>query len=171
MAFVAVVLGLSGAFFCMRRRSGYELKEKLRSKLNHIPVVKQSRLEPSNFLVLVLVTMAFVAVVLGLSGAFFCMRRRSGYELKEKLRSKLNHIPVVKQSRLEPSNFLVLVLVTMAFVAVVLGLSGAFFCMRRRSGYELKEKLVGMATDTGNDATATYQVRAGGSASACQHAA
>ncbi|MCJ8731185.1 hypothetical protein PDJAM_G00196370 [Pangasius djambal] len=72
-------------------------------------------------------------------------------------RSKLNHIPVVKQSRLEPSNFLVLVLVTMAFVAVVLGLSGALFCMRRRSGHELKEKLVGMATDTGNDATATYQ--------------
>ncbi|KAB5578976.1 hypothetical protein PHYPO_G00189240 [Pangasianodon hypophthalmus] len=85
-------------------------------------------------------------------------------------RSKLNHIPVVKQSRLEPSNFLVLVLVTMAFVAVVLGLSGALFCMRHHSGYELKEKLVGMATDTGNDATATYQVRAGGSASACQHA-
>lgn len=80
-------------------------------------------------------------------------------------RSKLNHIPVVKQSRLEPSNFLVLVLVSMAFVAVVLGLSGALFCMRHRSGYELKEKLVGMATDTGNDATATYQVRAGGWAS------
>ncbi|XP_053361437.1 receptor-type tyrosine-protein phosphatase N2 [Clarias gariepinus] len=72
-------------------------------------------------------------------------------------RSKLNHIPVIKQSRLEPSNFLVLVLVTMAFVAVVLGLSGALFCMRRRSGYEVKEKLVGMATDAGNDATTTYQ--------------
>ncbi|XP_046707433.1 LOW QUALITY PROTEIN: receptor-type tyrosine-protein phosphatase N2 [Silurus meridionalis] len=72
-------------------------------------------------------------------------------------RSKMNHIPMVKQSHLEPSNFLVLVLVSMAFVAVVLGLSGALFCMRRRSGYELKEKVVGMATDTGNDATATYQ--------------
>ncbi|XP_053486142.1 receptor-type tyrosine-protein phosphatase N2-like [Ictalurus furcatus] len=72
-------------------------------------------------------------------------------------RSRLNHIPVVTQSRLEPSNFLVLVLVSMAFVAVVLGLSGALFCMRRCSGHELKEKLVGMATDTGNDATATYQ--------------
>ncbi|KAK3545599.1 hypothetical protein QTP70_008206 [Hemibagrus guttatus] len=79
---------------------------------------------------------------------------------EEQRRSKLDHIPVVKQSRLEPSNFLVLVLVSMAFVAVVLGLSGALFCMRHRSGYELKEKLVGMATDTGNDATATYQVRA-----------
>ncbi|XP_047673690.1 receptor-type tyrosine-protein phosphatase N2 isoform X2 [Tachysurus fulvidraco] len=72
-------------------------------------------------------------------------------------RSKLNHIPVVKQSRLEPSNFLLLVLFSMTFGAVVLGLSGALFCMRRRSGYELKEKLVGMATDTGNDATTTYQ--------------
>lgn len=72
---------------------------------------------------------------------------------------------MVKQSHLEPSNLLVLVLVSMAFVVVVLGLSGALFCMRRRSGYELKEKLVGMATDTGNDATATYQVRAGVSAS------
>ncbi|KAK2860049.1 hypothetical protein Q7C36_004215 [Tachysurus vachellii] len=72
-------------------------------------------------------------------------------------RSKLNHIPVVKQSRLEPSNFLLLVLFSMTFGAIVLGLSGALFCMRRRSGYELKEKLVGMATDTGNDATTTYQ--------------
>ncbi|KAF4088723.1 hypothetical protein AMELA_G00057970 [Ameiurus melas] len=72
-------------------------------------------------------------------------------------RSRLNHIPVVTQSRLEPSNFLVLVLVSMAFVAMVLGLSGALFCVRRCSGPELKEKLVGMATDPGNDATATYQ--------------
>lgn len=75
-------------------------------------------------------------------------------------RSKLTHIPVVKQSRLEPSNFLVLVLVSMAFVGVVLGLSGALFCMHRHSTHQLKEKLVGMATDTGNDATAAYQVRA-----------
>ncbi|GAA6067773.1 receptor-type tyrosine-protein phosphatase N2 isoform X1, partial [Tachysurus ichikawai] len=72
-------------------------------------------------------------------------------------RSNLNHIPVVKQSRLEPSNFLLLVLFSMTFGAVALGLSGALFCMRHRSGYELKEKLVGMATDTGNDATTTYQ--------------
>lgn len=86
-------------------------------------------------------------------------------------RSNLNHIPVVKQSRLEPSNFLLLVLFSMTFGAVALGLSGALFCMRHRSGYELKEKLVGMATDTGNDATTTYQVRAGGSALACRHAA
>lgn len=86
----------------------------------------------------------------------------------------MNHIPVIKQSRLEPSNFLVLVLVTMAFVAVVLGLSGALFCMRRRSGYEVKEKLVGMATDAGNDATTTYQVRTRTLSleitSACRHA-
>lgn len=85
-------------------------------------------------------------------------------------KSKLNHIPVIKQSRLEPSNFLVLVLVSMAFVGLVLGLSGALFCMRRRSGHELKEKLVGMATDSGHDATATYQVRAGGSTRARRHA-
>ncbi|TTA98335.1 Receptor-type tyrosine-protein phosphatase N2 [Bagarius yarrelli] len=45
----------------------------------------------------------------------------------------------------------------MAFLAVVLGLSVALFYVHRRSGYELKEKLVGMATDTGNDATTTYQ--------------
>lgn len=59
----------------------------------------------------------------------------------------------------------------MAFVGVVLGLSGALFCMHRHSGHKLKEKLVAMATDTGNDATATYQVRAGGSALSCQGAA
>ncbi|XP_062850582.1 receptor-type tyrosine-protein phosphatase N2 isoform X2 [Trichomycterus rosablanca] len=72
-------------------------------------------------------------------------------------RSRLNHIPVVKQSHLEPDNFLVLMLVSAAFVAVVLGLSGALFCVRRHSGYELKEKLVGIGTEPGNDATTAYQ--------------
>ncbi|XP_066537009.1 receptor-type tyrosine-protein phosphatase N2 [Hoplias malabaricus] len=72
-------------------------------------------------------------------------------------RTKLNQIPIIKHSHVEPSNFLVLSMVSVAFVAVVLGLSGALFCMRHHSHYKLKERLASLGTDTSNDATAAYQ--------------
>ncbi|KAL7880924.1 hypothetical protein SRHO_G00031780 [Serrasalmus rhombeus] len=72
-------------------------------------------------------------------------------------RTKLNQIPIIRHSHVEPSNFLVLSMVSVAFIAVVLGLSGALFCMRHHSHYKLKERLASLGTDTSNDATAAYQ--------------
>uniref|UniRef100_A0AAY5EZL6 Protein tyrosine phosphatase receptor type N2 n=1 Tax=Electrophorus electricus TaxID=8005 RepID=A0AAY5EZL6_ELEEL len=72
-------------------------------------------------------------------------------------RTKMNQIPIIKHSHVEPNNFLVLTMVSMAFVAMVLGLSGALFCMRYRSHYKLKERLASLGTDTSHDATAAYQ--------------
>ncbi|XP_056317882.1 receptor-type tyrosine-protein phosphatase N2 [Danio aesculapii] len=72
-------------------------------------------------------------------------------------RGKLNHIPLVKQSQVEPGNFLILVVVSMVFIVLVLGMSGALYCLRHRSHHKLKEKLAGLGNDTGHDATAAYQ--------------
>ncbi|XP_030635009.1 receptor-type tyrosine-protein phosphatase N2 [Chanos chanos] len=87
------------------------------------------------------------------------LERESGVKILEaglSDRGKLNQIPVVKQSRLEPSNFVVLTVVSMVFIVVVVGLTGALYCLRHRSNYKLK-KLASLGTDTCNDATATYQ--------------
>ncbi|XP_052417608.1 receptor-type tyrosine-protein phosphatase N2 isoform X2 [Carassius gibelio] len=72
-------------------------------------------------------------------------------------RGKLSHIPVVKQSQVEPGNFLILVVVSMVFIVMVLGMSGALYCLRHRSHHKLKEKLAGLGSYTGHDATAAYQ--------------
>ncbi|XDV18070.1 hypothetical protein PO909_023842 [Leuciscus waleckii] len=72
-------------------------------------------------------------------------------------RGKLNHIPLVKHSRVEPGNFLILVVVSMVFIVMVLGMSGTLYCLRHRSHHKLKEKLTGLGNDTGHDATAAYQ--------------
>ncbi|XP_049337902.1 receptor-type tyrosine-protein phosphatase N2 isoform X2 [Astyanax mexicanus] len=72
-------------------------------------------------------------------------------------KTKLNQIPIIKHSHVEPSNFLVLSMVSVAFIAMVLGLSGALFCMRHRSHYKLKDRLASLGTDTSHDATAAYQ--------------
>ncbi|XP_072543257.1 receptor-type tyrosine-protein phosphatase N2 [Salminus brasiliensis] len=72
-------------------------------------------------------------------------------------KTKLNQIPIIKHSHVEPSNFLVLSMVSVAFIAMVLGLSGTLFCMRHRSHYKLKERLASLGTDTSHDATAAYQ--------------
>lgn len=75
-------------------------------------------------------------------------------------RSKLNQIPIVKHSHVESSNFLVLTVVSMVFIVMVLGVSGALYCLRHHSHLKLKEKLASLGTDTSADATAAYQVRA-----------
>lgn len=76
-------------------------------------------------------------------------------------RGSLSQIPVVKETRLESGQFLVLTIVSMVFVLGVLASSVSLFCQRHRSHLQLKEKLASLGTDTGADATATYQVRAG----------
>ncbi|XP_048040763.1 receptor-type tyrosine-protein phosphatase N2 isoform X3 [Megalobrama amblycephala] len=88
------------------------------------------------------------------------LEKESGLQILEaglSDRGKLNHIPLVKNSQVEPGNFLILVVVSMVFIVMVLGMSGALYCLRHRSHHKLKEKLVGLGNDTGHDATAAYQ--------------
>ncbi|XP_051756528.1 receptor-type tyrosine-protein phosphatase N2 isoform X2 [Ctenopharyngodon idella] len=88
------------------------------------------------------------------------LEKESGLQILEaglSDRGKLNHIPLVKKSQVEPGNFLILVVVSMVFIVMVLGMSGALYCLRHRSHHKLKEKLVGLGNDTGHDATAAYQ--------------
>ncbi|XP_042616440.1 receptor-type tyrosine-protein phosphatase N2-like isoform X1 [Cyprinus carpio] len=88
------------------------------------------------------------------------LEKESGLQILEAGLSdsgKLNHIPVVKQSQVEPGNFLILVVVSMVFIVMVLGMSGALYCLRYRSHHKLKEKLTGLGSYTGHDATTAYQ--------------
>ncbi|CAL1597127.1 unnamed protein product [Knipowitschia caucasica] len=72
-------------------------------------------------------------------------------------RGSLTQIPVVKETRVESGQFLLLSLLCMLFILVALAVSGTFFCVRQRSHLHLKEKLASLGTDTSTDATATYQ--------------
>ncbi|XP_016135473.1 receptor-type tyrosine-protein phosphatase N2-like isoform X2 [Sinocyclocheilus grahami] len=88
------------------------------------------------------------------------LEKESGLQILEaglSDRGKLNHIPVVKQSQVEPGNFLILVVVSMVFIVMVLGMSGALYCLHHRSHHKLKEKLAGLGSYTGHDATTAYQ--------------
>ncbi|XP_072307064.1 receptor-type tyrosine-protein phosphatase N2 [Eucyclogobius newberryi] len=72
-------------------------------------------------------------------------------------RGSLTQIPVVKETRVESGQFLLLSLLCMLFILVALVVSGTFFCVRQRSHLHMKEKLASLGTDTSTDATATYQ--------------
>ncbi|KAG1960454.1 receptor-type tyrosine-protein phosphatase N2 [Pimephales promelas] len=88
------------------------------------------------------------------------LEKESGLQILEaglSDRGKLNHIPLVKHSRVEPGNFLILVVVSLVFIVMVLAMSGTLNCLRHRSHHKLKEKLTGLGNDTGHDATAAYQ--------------
>lgn len=76
-------------------------------------------------------------------------------------RGSLTQIPVVKETRVESGQFLLLSVLCMLFILVALAVSATFFCVRQRSHLRMKEKLASLGTDTSTDATATYQVRAG----------
>ncbi|XP_029698335.1 receptor-type tyrosine-protein phosphatase N2 isoform X2 [Takifugu rubripes] len=69
----------------------------------------------------------------------------------------LTQIPVVKETRVESGQFLLLSVLCMLFILVVLAASTTFFCVRQRSHLRMKEKLASLGTDTSTDATATYQ--------------
>lgn len=75
-------------------------------------------------------------------------------------RGSLTQIPVVKETRVESGQFLLLSVLCMLFILVALAVSASFFCVRQRSHLRMKEKLASLGTDTSTDATATYQVRA-----------
>ncbi|KAM4606065.1 receptor-type tyrosine-protein phosphatase N2 [Polymixia lowei] len=72
-------------------------------------------------------------------------------------RGSLTQIPVVKETRVESGQFLLLSVLCMLFILVVLAASSTFFCLRQRSHLRMKEKLASLGTDTSTDATATYQ--------------
>ncbi|KAM9712511.1 receptor-type tyrosine-protein phosphatase N2 [Menidia menidia] len=72
-------------------------------------------------------------------------------------RGSLTQIPVVKETRVESGQFLLLSVLCMLFILVALAVSGTFFCVRQRSHLHMKEKLASLGTDTSTDATATYQ--------------
>ncbi|XP_075936850.1 receptor-type tyrosine-protein phosphatase N2 [Anarhichas minor] len=72
-------------------------------------------------------------------------------------RGSLTQIPVVKETRVESGQFLLLSVLCMLFILVALAVSTTFFCVRQRSHLRLKEKLASLGTDTSTDATATYQ--------------
>uniref|UniRef100_A0AAX7TM34 Protein tyrosine phosphatase receptor type N2 n=1 Tax=Astatotilapia calliptera TaxID=8154 RepID=A0AAX7TM34_ASTCA len=69
----------------------------------------------------------------------------------------LTQIPVVKETRVESGQFLLLSVLCMLFILVAVAVSATFFCVRQRSHLHMKEKLASLGTDTSTDATATYQ--------------
>ncbi|XP_078143664.1 receptor-type tyrosine-protein phosphatase N2-like [Centroberyx gerrardi] len=70
--------------------------------------------------------------------------------------SKINQIPT-KYSQTESTKFLILTVVSILCIVGVLLASTVVYCLRHRSHHKLKEKLTNLGTDTGSDATATYQ--------------
>ncbi|XP_038153792.1 receptor-type tyrosine-protein phosphatase N2 isoform X1 [Cyprinodon tularosa] len=72
-------------------------------------------------------------------------------------RGSLTQIPVVKETRVESGQFLLLSVLCMLFILVALTVSATFFCVRQRSHLHMKEKLASLGTDTNHDATTAYQ--------------
>nr|XP_057915902.1 receptor-type tyrosine-protein phosphatase N2 [Doryrhamphus excisus] len=72
-------------------------------------------------------------------------------------RGSLTQIPVVKETRVESGQLVVLSVLCLLFILVALAVSATFFCVRQRSHLYMKEKLSSLGTDTSTDATATYQ--------------
>ncbi|XP_016526940.1 receptor-type tyrosine-protein phosphatase N2-like [Poecilia formosa] len=72
------------------------------------------------------------------------------------LGSQIKQIPT-KYSQGESTKFLVLTVVSILCIVGVLLASTVVYCLRHRSHHKLKEKLTNLGTDSGGDATATYQ--------------
>uniref|UniRef100_A0A672F6S8 Protein tyrosine phosphatase receptor type N2 n=1 Tax=Salarias fasciatus TaxID=181472 RepID=A0A672F6S8_SALFA len=70
--------------------------------------------------------------------------------------SQINQIPT-KYSQAESTKFLILTVVSILCIVAVLLASTVVYCFRHRSHQKIKEKLTNLGTDTGSDATATYQ--------------
>uniref|UniRef100_A0A8D3BYI2 Receptor-type tyrosine-protein phosphatase N2-like n=1 Tax=Scophthalmus maximus TaxID=52904 RepID=A0A8D3BYI2_SCOMX len=70
--------------------------------------------------------------------------------------SQINQIPT-KYSQTESTKFLVLTVVSVLCIVGVLLASTVVYCLRHRSHHKIKEKLTNLGTETGGDATATYQ--------------
>uniref|UniRef100_A0A3P8ZST7 Protein tyrosine phosphatase receptor type N2 n=1 Tax=Esox lucius TaxID=8010 RepID=A0A3P8ZST7_ESOLU len=73
-----------------------------------------------------------------------------------RLEFQINQIPT-KYSTAESTKFLILTVVSILCIVAVLLASTVVYCLRHRSHHKLKEKLTNLGTDTGSDATSTYQ--------------
>ncbi|XP_052332963.1 receptor-type tyrosine-protein phosphatase N2-like isoform X2 [Oncorhynchus keta] len=71
-------------------------------------------------------------------------------------RSQISQIPT-KYSAAESAKFLILTVVSILCIVAVLLASIVVYCLRHHSYLKLKEKLTSLGTDTGSDATSTYQ--------------
>uniref|UniRef100_A0A673ZXV2 Receptor-type tyrosine-protein phosphatase N2-like n=1 Tax=Salmo trutta TaxID=8032 RepID=A0A673ZXV2_SALTR len=71
-------------------------------------------------------------------------------------RSQINQIPT-KYSTAESTKYMILTVVSILCIVAVLLASTVVYCLRHRSHHKLKEKLTNLGTDTGSDATSTYQ--------------
>uniref|UniRef100_A0A8C7T8Z2 Protein tyrosine phosphatase receptor type N2 n=1 Tax=Oncorhynchus mykiss TaxID=8022 RepID=A0A8C7T8Z2_ONCMY len=71
-------------------------------------------------------------------------------------RSQINQIPT-KYSTAESTKYMILTVVSILCIVAVLLASAVVYCLRHRSHHKLKEKLTNLGTDTGSDATSTYQ--------------
>ncbi|XP_015210361.2 receptor-type tyrosine-protein phosphatase N2 isoform X1 [Lepisosteus oculatus] len=71
-------------------------------------------------------------------------------------KSQLKLLPL-KSDKENSTKFLILTLISIVCIIGVLVASGVIYCLRHRSHHKLKEKLTGLGSDTGSDATATYQ--------------
>ncbi|XP_060638557.2 receptor-type tyrosine-protein phosphatase N2 isoform X2 [Anolis sagrei] len=72
-------------------------------------------------------------------------------------KKKLQLLPHRAQEEEETTKFIILTLLSIACIVGVLVVSGVIYCLRHGSHHKLKEKLSGLGTDTGSDATAAYQ--------------
>uniref|UniRef100_A0A8C7N0X6 Receptor-type tyrosine-protein phosphatase N2 n=1 Tax=Oncorhynchus kisutch TaxID=8019 RepID=A0A8C7N0X6_ONCKI len=70
--------------------------------------------------------------------------------------SQINQIPT-KYSTAESTKYMILTVVSILCIVAVLLASAVVYCLRHRSHHKLKEKLTNLGTDTGSDATSTYQ--------------
>uniref|UniRef100_A0AAZ3P5A6 Receptor-type tyrosine-protein phosphatase N2-like n=1 Tax=Oncorhynchus tshawytscha TaxID=74940 RepID=A0AAZ3P5A6_ONCTS len=71
-------------------------------------------------------------------------------------RSQISQIPT-KYSAAESAKFLILTVVSILCIVAVLLASIVVYCLRHHTHLKLKEKLTSLGTDTGSDATSTYQ--------------
>ncbi|XP_033855962.1 receptor-type tyrosine-protein phosphatase N2-like isoform X1 [Acipenser ruthenus] len=71
-------------------------------------------------------------------------------------KSTLKLLPL-RSEKEDSTKFLVLTVITIVCIIGILAGSGVVYCLRHRSHHKLKEKLTGLGSDAGSDATAAYQ--------------
>ncbi|MGH0149031.1 UNVERIFIED_CONTAM: hypothetical protein FKN15_046183 [Acipenser sinensis] len=71
-------------------------------------------------------------------------------------KSTLKLLPL-RSEKEDSTKFFVLTVITIVCIIGILAGSGVVYCLRHRSHHKLKEKLTGLGSDAGSDATAAYQ--------------
>uniref|UniRef100_A0A4W6FJG6 Protein tyrosine phosphatase receptor type N2 n=1 Tax=Lates calcarifer TaxID=8187 RepID=A0A4W6FJG6_LATCA len=141
---------------------GLDLMERLTQKLNlHAADLTQLSYVQTNILYTPALSQIMICLaVYNLFQQKQQLEKETGLKIVEagvSDRGSLTQIPVVKETRVESGQFLLLSVLCMLFILVALAVSATFFCVRQRSHLHMKEKLASLGTDTSTDATATYQ--------------